>query len=379
MKERGNKTIMCSVLFLDIVEYSKKSVSGQIALKTAFNAILSEAIRAVPLNDRIILDTGDGAALSFLGDVEDALKVALILREKWLSEGAQIDPPLLVRMGINLGPVRLVRDINDQPNIVGDGINVAQRVMGFSEPGQVLVSRSYHDAVSHVSSEHASLFKYQGSRTDKHVRDHEVYEITQANTAFLATAVSADTKKSTAPNSALRYGGVALGLILAVVMGVIFWPKNEPQPAPILPPQAAPLLASQPVVTPPPLVPEKPLIEPKVESVFIAAKPPSSKPEGAKLNDSKAEKTKKMARTRSVEETTPMLASPPALLSLAVAPWGEVYLDGRMQGVSPPLAELQVLAGKHEIEIRNSTFPHYLQSITVGAGETIKIKHKFSQ
>ena len=177
MEERGNKTIMCSVLFLDIVEYSKKSVAGQISLKDRFNSYLSEAIRDVPMTDRIILDTGDGAAINFLGDVEDALKAALSLRESLLNEEPDVGHPLLVRMGINLGPVRLVRDINGQPNIVGDGINVAQRVMGFADVAQILVSRSYYDAVSRLSPQYAGMFHYQGSRTDKHVREHEVYAI----------------------------------------------------------------------------------------------------------------------------------------------------------------------------------------------------------
>ena len=177
MEERGVKTIVCSVLFLDIVEYSKKSVSGQIALKEAFNAFLLIAIGDVPVDDRIILDTGDGAVISFLGDVEDALKAALVMRDSLLNSGAFMDPPLLVRMGVNLGPVRLVKDINGLPNIVGDGINVAQRVMTFSAPGQILVSQSYYDAVSRLSQEYAGMFHYQGARTDKHVREHEVYAI----------------------------------------------------------------------------------------------------------------------------------------------------------------------------------------------------------
>ncbi|HEY0665219.1 MAG TPA: adenylate/guanylate cyclase domain-containing protein [Gallionella sp.] len=177
MEERSNKTIMCSVLFLDIVEYSRKSVSGQISLKDRFNSYLSAAIRDVPITDRIILDTGDGAAINFLGDVEDALKAALSLRESLLNEDPNVDHPLQVRMGINLGPVRLVRDINGQPNIVGDGINVAQRVMGFADSAQILVSRSYYDAVSRLSPQYAGMFHYQGSRTDKHVREHEVYAI----------------------------------------------------------------------------------------------------------------------------------------------------------------------------------------------------------
>jgi hypothetical protein len=177
MEERGSKTIICSVFFLDIVGYSKKSVTGQISLKERFNRYLSAAIQDVPIADRIILDTGDGAAINFLGDIEEALKAALTLRETLLSEKPDIEHPLQVRMGINLGPVRLVRDINGQPNIVGDGINVAQRVMGFADASQILVSRSYYDAVSRISPQYAGMFHYQGSRTDKHVREHEVYAI----------------------------------------------------------------------------------------------------------------------------------------------------------------------------------------------------------
>ena len=80
MEEPSNKTIICSVFFLDIIEYSKKSVSAQISLKERFNAFLSIAIRDVPVGDRIILDTGDGAAISFLGDISDALHAALSMR-----------------------------------------------------------------------------------------------------------------------------------------------------------------------------------------------------------------------------------------------------------------------------------------------------------
>src|ERR1035438_6252238 len=90
MEERDNRTIMCSVLFLDIIEYSKKSVAGQISLKDRFNSYLSAAIRDMPVTDRIILDTGDGAAINFIGDVEDALKAALSLRKSLLAEDPNV-------------------------------------------------------------------------------------------------------------------------------------------------------------------------------------------------------------------------------------------------------------------------------------------------
>src|SRR5574342_1332875 len=202
MAEHTNRTFICSVLFLDIVEYTKQVVGVQIALKERFNAILTEVIAGVATDDRIILDTGDGAAVSFLGDPEDAMFAGLSLRDAAASQNASIGPRLQIRVGINLGPVRLVKDINGQPNIIGDGINVAQRVMSFAEPGQILVSRSYYDVMARLSEDYAKLFHYEGAKTDKHVREHEVYAIGPAPSNLRRTMP--------APRQAARAQGLRL-------------------------------------------------------------------------------------------------------------------------------------------------------------------------
>jgi class 3 adenylate cyclase len=177
MDQRTNRTFICSVLFLDIVEYSKKSVEEQISLKERFNTLLSEIIKDIAVNDRIILDTGDGAAIGFMGDPEDALFVAMELRDSIQTEQADPSLPLAVRMGINLGPVKLLADINKQLNLIGDGINVAQRVMSFADPGKLLVSRSYYEVISCLSQEYAKLFNYEGLHADKHIREHGIYAV----------------------------------------------------------------------------------------------------------------------------------------------------------------------------------------------------------
>lgn len=409
MEERGNKTIICSVLFLDIAEYSKKSVSGQISLKERFNAFLSIAIRDVPVNDRIILDTGDGAAISFLGDISDALQAALSMRSSLLNEGVRMEPPLLVRIGVNLGPVRLVKDINGQPNIVGDGINVAQRVMGFADPGQILVSRSYYDAVSRLSQEYAGMFHYQGSRTDKHVREHEVYAIgypgdftsTQRTldkqsrhagaTGFDAVLFRLETywdsfvdtmarwerlaietfRRASSKQRAAIIGVAVVAVFLLLALTVKLASHTEPKPAQMASidqVKADKLPASAVAET----VQNKVGNEaPKEVETDIKKAPPKSKKAVAaekKVRDAKT------ARVRTLAETT----GAPAVVSLAILPWGEIYLDGRMQGVSPPLMELQVVEGKHEIKIRNTKFPAVTRVITVRSGEKIKIKHRFA-
>ena len=93
MSQTTNRTFICSVVFLDIVAYSQLPVDEQIKLKNQFNIILAEAIKDVAVNDRIILDTGDGAAISFLGDPEDALFVALNIRDAIVGEKMYVYAP----------------------------------------------------------------------------------------------------------------------------------------------------------------------------------------------------------------------------------------------------------------------------------------------
>jgi len=172
MADNTNRTLVCSVLFIDIVGYSKKGVGDQVRLKQSFNAVLTSALEQVPPRERVVVDTGDGAAVTFLGDPEGALFCGLAVLDK-VGE-------LPVRMGINLGPVSLMKDINGLDNVVGDGINVAERVMSFADQGQVLVSRSFYEVVSLLTKDYSELFRKEESRTDKHDRAHELYAVTDA-------------------------------------------------------------------------------------------------------------------------------------------------------------------------------------------------------
>lgn len=172
MADTRNRTLVCSVLFIDIVGYSKKGVGDQVKLKHSFNQVLAGALEQVPPRERVVVDTGDGAAITFLGDPEGALFVALELLDT-IGE-------LPVRLGINLGPVSLMKDINGLDNVVGDGINAAERVMSFAAPGQVLVSRSFFEVMSLLSGDYPALFKQEATRTDKHERAHDLYAVTDA-------------------------------------------------------------------------------------------------------------------------------------------------------------------------------------------------------
>lgn len=172
--ESTGRTLVCSVLFVDIVEFSKEPAAGQLQLKQALNQSLATALAPVASRDRIILETDDGAAVAFMGDPEEALFAAVAIRDQPMPRGTGAAS---LRMGVNLGPVRLIKDLDDQMTIVGEGVGGAQRVMGHSDPGQLLVSRAFYEVVSRLSRDYSKLFRLEGARNDQRIREHDVYSV----------------------------------------------------------------------------------------------------------------------------------------------------------------------------------------------------------
>jgi class 3 adenylate cyclase len=368
--ESSGRTLVCSVLFLDIVEYSKKPVAEQLELKQAFNKVLAKALEPVPARDRIILDTGDGAAVTFMGDPEDALFASIAVRDQ---AGA-----VPVRLGVNLGPVRLVKDLNDQVNIIGDGINVAQRVMSFARAGQLLVSRSFYEVVSCLSRDYASMFHHEGARTDKHVREHEVYSVTAGPGAARRIGDTlSQTHEAPAPLQWLEQGGplglrrsaiLAASLVfLTIVAGGVGARALMQDDAP---PPARPAAQAKPAPVP-------------IAATAVPPAAPASEPTAAHAPaESAAAKSEPPAARKitRLERELEHAGKPPATagrLELAIAPWGEVLIDGKRRGVSPPLRVVDVPPGVHTVEIRNSTFPAHVQKVQLKAGEAVRIRHRF--
>jgi len=378
--ESTSRTLVCSVLFLDIAEYSRKPVAEQLQLKQAFNRILGEALEQVAPRDRIILDTGDGAAVTFMGDPEDALFAAMAMRD--------MCGTVPVRSGVNLGPVRLVKDLNSQMNIIGDGINVAQRVMSFSRPGQLLVSRSFYEVVSCLSRDYANLFHHEGSRTDKHVREHEVYSVVggtptarrvpETESKFSALAYGSGLLAGPGPLGLRRSSLAAASALFGLLIGIGVTARAVIGPGGPLaekPAAAAPKAA--------------PATLPKMASAPQAVAPKVDAPQAAPVVEKKptpvvkkepAPKVEKKAAPKPVvvaAASTSAAPKAPGRLELAVNPWGEIFVDGQSRGVSPPMRTLEISPGSHTIEIRNSTFQSHVQKVEIKSGDAVRIRHRF--
>ncbi len=171
-----HRTWLSSVAFLDVVNFSKRSIHTQLEIKQHLDNILAQYLSKVNKEDYILLDRGDGAAVCFLVEPEAAFFFAVSIRDI-LRNFASTRPDYEIRIGINLGPIKIIPDINGHPAPVGEGINCAARVMDFADSDEILVSRSFFEVIGCQSQEYAELFSYLGIRADKHVRQFELYEV----------------------------------------------------------------------------------------------------------------------------------------------------------------------------------------------------------
>jgi TolB-like protein/Tfp pilus assembly protein PilF len=127
------------VLFTDIVGYSRKPIDQQSELLGELNRVVraTEQFKAAEAAGKLVrLPTGDGMALAFFTSVDAPVRCALEI-----SEALKSRPQIQLRMGVDSGPVDQILDVNDQPNVAGAGINMAQRVMDCGDGGHILLSR----------------------------------------------------------------------------------------------------------------------------------------------------------------------------------------------------------------------------------------------
>src|SRR6266704_1422138 len=131
------------VLFIDVVGYSQLLITQQSEHLETLKKIVrgTEQFRLAEAEGKLLrLPTGDGGALVFRTSPEAPVLCALEI-----SKELKKHPELRVRIGIHSGPVSEITDLNEQANIAGAGINIAQRVMDCGDSGHSLLSKHVAD------------------------------------------------------------------------------------------------------------------------------------------------------------------------------------------------------------------------------------------
>jgi len=184
---------------------------------------------------------------------------------------------------------------------------------------------------------------------------------------------------------------IVVGLVLIGVGLValrLVWPAGEPRPS--VPETVDRTLSMQPAPTgaqPSPAVATLSAL-PQTQNVSapVTAHPPVvdlAPQRGAALDAA-------TVSSAPISQTTPapatVASAPPAPVAPAprtgkvrfsIKPWGEIIIDGKTRGVSPPIKELSIPEGRHRIEIRNGAFPGYEGELDIKSGSSDSISYSF--
>jgi adenylate cyclase len=129
---------LTTILAADVAGYSRlmgDDEEGTLAqLKVRRRELVDPAIKQH--NGRIIKTTGDGMLVEF-ASVVNAVRCAVQVQRAMIARNANVPQQKQIefRIGINVGDI-----IIDGNDIFGDGVNVAARLEGISEPGGICVS-----------------------------------------------------------------------------------------------------------------------------------------------------------------------------------------------------------------------------------------------
>src|SRR6516165_4384669 len=136
---------LTAILAADVAGYSRlmrTDAARTISDLKAHQAVLFPMVSE--FGGRIIDTAGEGILVEF-ASVVNAVKCAVAFQSRMAERNAGIEPErcMQFRVGINIGDV-----IYDEARIYGDGINVAARLEGISDPGGICISSKVHDEIN---------------------------------------------------------------------------------------------------------------------------------------------------------------------------------------------------------------------------------------
>ena len=211
------------VLFIDIVGYSQLLITQQSEQIEMLRRIVrgSAQFRTAEAEGKLLrLPTGDGSALVFRTTPEAPVLCALeIARE------LKKHPELRVRMGIHSGPVNAITDLNEQANIAGAGINIAQRVMDCGDAGHILLSKHVAEDLEHYPRWQPYLHDLGGCEVKHGARVSIVNLYTDdAGNAALPTRLAAQKQSPATGKSSVGFrtvlvaAAIIIGLAIAAIV-----------------------------------------------------------------------------------------------------------------------------------------------------------------
>ncbi|MGY8665316.1 SUMF1/EgtB/PvdO family nonheme iron enzyme [Bradyrhizobium sp. UFLA05-109] len=157
---------LAAIIVGDIASYSRLMQADEEGTHVRVKRIERDLIQPsiVEHHGTLIKTTGDGFIAIFDSPVE-AVRCSIVIQQNLVGRNATLpkDSRIEYRIGVNLGDV-----IVEPDDVYGDGVNIATRIEGIAEPGQVFISGAIYEQIKHkVVCGYESL----GDRKVKNITD----------------------------------------------------------------------------------------------------------------------------------------------------------------------------------------------------------------
>ena len=169
--------------FTDIVAGTNPHIPTKEQAKkiVALNELISrtETFKKRDPDATVILPTGDGMAIGFGESPEHPLRLAIQLHKALTkyNEAKRGKDKLLIRIGIDTGPVYILKDLNDRENVWGPGIIMTRRVMDLGGDMQIFASSRIAEDIRNLSPEYKAIIHPIGDYSIKHGEQLKLYNI----------------------------------------------------------------------------------------------------------------------------------------------------------------------------------------------------------
>lgn len=138
---------LAAIIVGDIASYSRLMQADEEGTHVRVKRIERDLIEPsiVEHHGSLVKTTGDGFIAIFDSPVE-AVRCSIVIQQNLIGRNASLPKHSRIeyRIGVNLGDVIIEPD-----DVYGDGVNIATRIEGIAEPGQVYISGAIYEQIKH--------------------------------------------------------------------------------------------------------------------------------------------------------------------------------------------------------------------------------------
>ncbi|UCE53866.1 MAG: adenylate/guanylate cyclase domain-containing protein, partial [Desulfobacterales bacterium] len=226
MAEEGFKRKLAAILSADVEGYSRlmsEDEEATVRTLTAYREVLTTLIQQH--NGKVLDSPGDNLLAEF-ASVVDAVQCAVAVQKEIKARNDELpeNRRMQFRIGINLGDV-----IQEEDRIYGDGVNIAARLEGLSEPGGICISKTAFD---HIESKLPYGYEFLGDQTVKNIpRPVGAYRVLMEPRVTVAE-MPEEEKPTPVRRMPMMIGALALFLVaIALVIWQFYIRRPSVEPA----------------------------------------------------------------------------------------------------------------------------------------------------